>query len=67
MASPYVLLAGSCDNGPCPTLYVNPNTGDVLVQGYITSDAPPDAVPAGEDVLHIPAAAWQTLLSRLGR
>jgi hypothetical protein len=67
MPSPYVLLANSCDNGPCPTLYVNPDTGDVLVQGYTTTAAPPRDVPAGEDVLHIPAEAWQKLLSQLGR
>lgn len=67
MPSPYVLLANSCDDGPCPTLYVNPDTGDVLVQGYATTDTPPDAVPDGEDVLHIPAEAWRKLLTRLGR
>ena len=63
----YRLLAGSCDNGPCPTLYVDDLTGDVLVQGYVTTDTPPDSVPAGEDVLLIPAAAWQKLLAQLGR
>lgn len=63
----YRLLANSCDGGPCPTLYVDDLTGDVLVQGYVTTDAPPTAVPAGEDVLLIPAAAWQKLLSQLPR
>lgn len=67
MPSTYRLLAGSCDNGPCPNFWVDDSTGDVLVQGYVTSAAPPDAVPDGEAVLHIPAEAWQKLLSRLGR
>jgi hypothetical protein len=66
MAS-YRLLAGSCDDGPCPTLYVDDLTGDVLVQGYVTAAAPPQSLPAGEAVVHVPAAAWQKLLSQLPR
>lgn len=64
MRSPYVLLAGSCDVGPCPTLYVH-DSGDVLVQGYVTDAALPSAPSSGTGVLSVPAAAWRTLLSRL--
>lgn len=63
----YRLLAGTCSDGPCPTLYIDDSTGDVLVQGYETTAAPPKAVPTGEGVLHIPAADWQKLLAQLPR
>jgi hypothetical protein len=56
------LLAGSCDEGPCPTLWLEPS-GDVKVQGYVTTFDRP--VPAGEDVVHIDAAAWGRLLADL--
>lgn len=61
----YRLLAGSCDDGPCPTFYVDDQTGDVLVQGYLTDAAPPAGLPSGEGVVRIDNAAWTTLLSRL--
>jgi len=57
------LLAESCDTGPCPTLYTEPESGEVTVQGYRTS--PPGPIPAHEDVVLIPAKDWATLLSRL--
>lgn len=59
----YRLLAGSCDDGPCPTFYVDDVTGDVLVQGYKT--AAPMPLPNEEDAVLIPAEAWRRLLSRL--
>lgn len=59
----YHLLAGSCDSGPCPAFHRDDVTGDVKVQGYITESPVP--LPAGEDVVHIPAEAWARLLSRL--
>jgi hypothetical protein len=59
----YRVLAGSCDGGPCPTLYVDDDTGDITVQGYVT-DAPA-GIPNGEDVVHIPAEAWRHLLAGL--
>jgi len=64
--SMYRLLAGSCSGGPCPTLYVDDETGDVIVQGYVTDQTPGEADP-DEGFLHIPAAAWKTLLDRLPR
>jgi hypothetical protein len=36
----------------------------VIVQGYLT-DQEPVPRPDGEGFLHIPAAAWQTLLEQL--
>lgn len=38
-------------------------TGDVQVQGYVT--VAPATVPAGEEVVHVPADAWQRLLAGL--
>lgn len=61
----YRLLAGSCDDGPCPTFYVDDETGDVLVQGYLTDATPPTGLPNGEGVVRIDKAAWAKLLSRL--
>ncbi len=60
---PYRQLSGSCSDGPCPTLYIEDETGDVKAQGYITTA--PTAIPAGEDVVHIPADAWARLLAGL--
>lgn len=62
----YRVLSNSCSGGPCPTLYVDDETGDVIVQGYATSETPGTAA-ADEGFLHIPAAAWATLLTRLPR
>lgn len=58
----YRLLAQSCDSGPCPTFYVG-DDGHVKVQGYLTT--PPGPLPAGEDVVDIPADAWARLLADL--
>lgn len=59
------VLAGSCDNGPCPTIYKT--DGGVIVQGLKTQD--PEHLPAGmpdhEGVVFIPDAAWGRLISRL--
>lgn len=59
----YRQLAGSCDDGPCPTFYVDEATGDVDVQGYRTSPQAP--LPDTEDVVRIPADAWARLLADL--
>lgn len=60
----YRLLAESCSGGPCPTLYVDDQTGDVIVQGYVTGEQPGPADP-NEGFLRIPASAWGTLLANL--
>ncbi len=59
----YRQLAGSCDNGPCPTFYIDSTTGGVDVQGYRTTPRTP--IPDSEDVVHIPADAWARLLADL--
>jgi hypothetical protein len=64
--SMYRPLSNSCSGGPCPTFYVDDATGDVIVQGYTTGERPGAADP-DEGFLHIPAAAWKTLLDRLPR
>src|SRR5687768_3351312 len=48
----YRRVAGSCSNGPCPTIYVDDETGDALVQGFRTTDQP-TGLPTGEDVVKI--------------
>lgn len=59
-------IATSCDDGDCPTVYVDDLSGDVLVQGYVSTDQPKD-LPVGEDLVRIPAADWKRLLSQLQR
>lgn len=50
-------LVGECEGGTCATLYAVDGTGDLLVQGYNTSEAETAGidVPAGESVVRIPA------------
>lgn len=57
-------IGESCHNGPCPTLHRDTVTGEVKVQGYVTTQ---DGlkIPAGEDVVAIPADAWARLLADL--
>lgn len=59
----YLVLGESCADGPCPTLYVDDQDGTVLAQGYTMN--PPFRIPPGEDVVRIPADAWDRLLSDL--
>lgn len=59
----YRLLAGSCDGGPCPTFHIDGEDGGVIVQGYLADS--PVVLPPGEDVVHIPADAWERLLANL--
>lgn len=59
----YHELANSCSGGPCPTFHVDETSHDVLVQGYLAGN--PIPLPAGEDVVHIPADAWRRLLADL--
>lgn len=63
----YRELAGSCEEGTCPTFHIDDTTGDVLVQGYKTTDRPSSSLPAGEDVVRIDAAAWAKLTAQLPR
>ncbi|WP_030662429.1 hypothetical protein [Streptomyces rimosus] len=50
-------LVGECEGGTCATLYAVDGTGDLLVQGYNTSETETAGidVPAGESVVRIPA------------
>lgn len=59
----YRRLSNSCSGGPCPTLYVDDETGAVGVQGYVMNSPVP--MPPGEDMVHIPADAWARLLAGL--
>lgn len=57
-------IASSCDDGDCPTLYQDDSTGDFVVQGYLTDQAPA-GLPRGEGVLRIPAADLLRLVAQL--
>lgn len=56
-------LGESCHEGPCPTFYRDDTTGQVIVQGYVTSL--PGPVPHGEDVVAVPGDKWARLLADL--
>ncbi len=58
-----VLAESQCEDGDCPTFWVENEAGDVRVRGYDPSD------PAGKrelDVI-IPATAWAHLVGQLPR
>lgn len=59
----YRLLSNSCSGGPCPTLRIDDETGDVEVQGYRT--IPSEPIPSEEDVVRIPGDAFARLLMNL--
>ncbi len=48
------VIAGQdlCPNANCPKVF-DPATGDLLVQGYLSTDV---AAPAGEAVVRVPTA-----------
>ncbi|MGH3692663.1 MAG: hypothetical protein ACRES5_10225 [Pseudomonas sp.] len=60
------VLAESCNNGPCPTLYLNPGK-DVIVQAVTITDPDdlPEGMPSHESALRIPQKDWQRLLADL--
>lgn len=55
------VLASSCNDGDCPTFFVDDETGDVHVRGYDLADSTRELDVA------IPAAAWTRLISELPR
>lgn len=56
------LLADSgCDDGTCPTFFIDDSTGDVTVRGYNPDD------PTEEIDVRIPAAKWAVLMANVGR
>jgi hypothetical protein len=58
----YRLLADSgCNDGTCPTFFLDDETGDVIVRGYDTTN------PTLERDIRIPAAQWTHLVSQLPR
>jgi hypothetical protein len=57
----FELVAGSCDGGDCPSIFINPETGDVRVRGADVDD------PQQERDVQIPAAAWARLMAVLPR
>lgn len=58
-----LLAASGCQDGDCPTFWIENQAGDVRVRGYDATD------PTGTrelDVL-IPAATWVRLVGQLPR
>lgn len=56
-------IAISCEQGPCPTFYVDEVTGDVRVQGNRTT--PHEEIPSHEEMVEIPAADWRNLIAQI--
>lgn len=56
-----VLASSSCQDGDCPTFWVDDATGMVTVRGY---DA---ASPTGETDVTIPGPVWAHLVSQIPR
>jgi hypothetical protein len=58
----WIKVAGSCSTGPCPTVYTNPVTGAVRLQGDTVS--PHLSIPATEGMLEFAASDWQSLVEQ---
>jgi hypothetical protein len=56
-------LAGNCSNGPCPTFWLDDETGRVKVQGDKTD--PVEPMPAHEGIVEFSPEDWQALLEQL--
>lgn len=55
----YRLLASTCVDGDCPSVWHDEATGDVIVRGPDADD------PTRERDLRYPAATWRALLAAL--
>lgn len=53
------VLAMSCNDGNCPTFWIDQAAGFVRVRGYDPQD------PTRERDVDIPIAAWETLTAQL--
>jgi hypothetical protein len=56
-------LAGNCSNGPCPTFWLDDETGRVKVQGDKTD--PVEPMPAHEGIVEFSPEDWHALLEQL--
>jgi hypothetical protein len=56
-----VLASSGCEDGDCPTFFVDPGNGDVTVRGYDPAD------PTVELDVRIPSATWAHLVAQLAR
>jgi len=56
-----VLASSECQDGDCPTFWVDDQDGTVTVRGY------DPASPTGERDVTIPGPAWARLVSQLPR
>lgn len=61
MARKVIAHSAGCNDGSCPTIWQDTETGDVLIRGYTSPDSSVEA-----DV-RIPASDWAYLLAQLPR
>lgn len=59
----WTTIAGSCEQGPCPTVHVDAETGAVRVQGNTVT--PHLAIPGPEGMPEIPAADWRNIVEQI--
>lgn len=64
-----VLATSSCQDGDCPTFWVDDTTGTVKIRGYSTRRRLFAWLRTGrpEDDVTIPGPTWAHLVSQLGR
>lgn len=56
-------IAGSCEQGPCPTLYVDAETGAARWQANRV--APHVPIPDFEGMVEIPPEDWRNLVAQI--
>lgn len=61
MARKVIAHSKGCEDGNCPTIWQDTETGDVVVRGYTSQDGSTEA-----DV-RIPAGDWAFIVSQLPR
>ncbi len=54
-----ILLASTCPDGDCPSIWTDPETGDVIVRG------PDDQDVTRERDVRFTKATWQSMLRQL--
>lgn len=57
----WTVMARTCDDGDCPTFFVNSDTGAVRVRGYSPAD------PSVELDVEIPQQDWARLIAQTPR
>jgi len=58
----WIKVARSCETGPCPTIYVDPDTGNVRVQGNRVE--PHVDIPDFEGMLEYGPSDWSNIIEQ---